>query len=948
MTPDARPRHRPFAAACCVLTLLVAGAAAGTSGAQTPPYRNPGLSFAERAADLVSRMTLEEKAGQLSTTNGPAIRRLGVQEYSYWNEAQHGVSAIAGDYSATNEGGGIFNAVAATSFPTNFSTSLSWDPSLVRREMAAVSREARGLLDPTLYNRSPNNLGPSAGNYGSLFYFNPTVNIGRDPRWGRNDEAFGEDPFLTGVLGGAHVDGMQGKSPRHRVRGRYLKAVATAKHFALNNVENDRTGISSNTDEATIRDYYTPHFRRLVEDAGVGGVMSSYNAVNGTPAVANSLLLNVLARRTWGHRGYVTSDCGGVATTYRNRDQPIGTPGSAVYFIGHDWAPPGWTTNSGGESALWTRRSDGRQISGQAGGEAFSLRAGNELNCGGDNGRPGEPPFGDTIMSVTGRENRIDYVREAIAAGVLSEGVIDRALVRVFTLRMRTGEFDPRSRQPYTRIGKSVIESASHRRLAQQVAEQSMVLLKNGRAGSASAPLLPADPRRLRRVVILGDQADKVFLGGYSGAPREQVSLRRGLTAALRRTSPNTTVTYDAAGSSSTASTPAVLSPATRAAIQAADLVVVMVGTDERTNFEGSDRSNVNMPGNYNSLVQRVAGVGNPRIALVVQAGAMVELGAVKNRVASILFSGPNGQRQGSAAANVLLGASNPSGHLSFTWYRGDSQLPSMSDYDITPARTGGLGRTYQFLTRTPEYAFGFGHAYTTFRWSKARLDRSRVDANGRVRVTVAIRNTGRRAGATVAQVYAVPPKAGRRRRPKRRLVGFAKTRVLAPGRSQRLAITVPVRETLRTFSPSKRRSVVITGRWRLEVSRWAGRAVRRLPLRISGRISRRVRHVTVQPPRLSLRVGQTLDLRATNRWLTGLGPSRTPAAASRIISAVRHDDSFLGLRRARIRFASNRPGVLRVSRAGRLRAIRAGVATIRVTVGGARGRTTFVVQGNR
>src|SRR5689334_6633817 len=165
----------------------------------------------------------------------------------------------------------------------------------------------------------------------------------RDPRWGRTDEAFGEDPFLVGTLGTAWVDGFQGQTASGRQRGRYLKAVTTLKHYALNNVERDRMGSSSDTDEGTIRDYYTRQFRDIIERAHATGVMSSYNAINGTPAVANNFSLNVLLRRTYGFRGYVTSDCGAVGTQYRadDPDNPLANnPATAALATsGHDWAP---------------------------------------------------------------------------------------------------------------------------------------------------------------------------------------------------------------------------------------------------------------------------------------------------------------------------------------------------------------------------------------------------------------------------------------------------------------------------------------------------------------------------------------------------------------------------------------------------------------------------------
>jgi beta-glucosidase len=936
---------RPGRRAALLTAALLAIATAPAHAA--PAYRDTRLPFAERAADLVSRMTLEEKATQLGTTNAQAIPRLGVQQYAYWSEAQHGVSAFwGGDWYGDSEyRGGVGNPIPATSFPTNLTASMSWDPDLMRRETEAISDEARGFLDRSLFDDDHNNLGPRRSDYGSLFYFNPTINIGRDPRWGRNDEAFGEDPFLVGTMATAYVHGFQGQTASGKLRGRYLKAVATAKHFALNNVERDRTAISSDTDEATIRDYYTPHFRRVVEDGRVSGLMSSYNSVNGTPAVANSFLLNVLARRTWGHPGYVTSDCGAVATTYRRPDQPIGVPGSALYFLGHDWAPPGWTTNHGGQAAArWTRRADGRSISGPAGGEAFSLRAGTDVNCLGEDGASGQPPVGDIGSNLSGKENRIDYIREAIAADALSEDVVDRALVRLFTLRMRTGEFDPRAGQPYTRIRESVIQSRAHRELAGEVAKRSLVLLKNAPLRPGARPLLPADPRRLNRVVILGDQADKAFLGGYSGEPDERISLRQALTHAVRDANPGAQVTYDDAGSSSTSNLPAMLSSETRDAIRAADLVVIMVGTDESTNAEGSDRDSVAMPGNYDSLVQQAAGVGNPRIALVVQAGGMVALGAVKGRVRSILFSGPAGQRQGRAFAAALLGRVNPSGRLSFTWYRGDAQLPPMGDYDLAPRLTGGLGRTYQYFAGVPEYRFGFGLSYTRFRWSGIRADARRVDANGLVRVGTTVRNIGNSAGATVVQVYARSPRVAGRDVPIRRLVGFRRTRELRPGASQRIAISVPIADTLRLWDGRAGRSVVHPGDWTFEVSGSAGGQIHRLPVQISGRIAGTIRHLTAQPPKSTLAVGETLDLRGKNRWLQGLGPAGTPPRAADILAAVRQDDTFVDLGRARLRFRSSSPTVVAVGPDGLVKGVHRGTATVSVSVGGRTARTVFAV----
>ena len=917
---------RALVAAVGAAALWVAGGAAVAQG-QRPAFQDTRLSFAERAADLVSRMTLDEKAAQLSTTNAPDIPRLGVQEYAYWSEALHGVNALwGGDNTSTV---GTTTTVKATSFPSNLSASLAWNPALMHRVARAISDEARGFLDPSLSHRSTNNLGPTAGAYGSLFYFAPTVNMDRDPRWGRVDETFGEDPFLTGTLGSAWVRGFQGS-------GRYRKAVATLKHYALNNVENNRMGRSSDTDEGTIRDYYTRQFRDIIEGARPGGVMSSYNAINGVPAVANNLTLNVLLRRTFGFGGYVTSDCGAVGTTYRANnpaaENPTSPAAAATVLSGHDWAPPGWSTDDADRASRWTK--DGTSVSGKAGGEAFSLRAGTGLNCVGHNGLTGHPGFWDALRIAFSDENRVDFVREAIGAGVLSEDVIDRQLLHVFTERMRTGEFDPRTRQPYTRITKDVIESAAHRRLAQTSAEQTLTLLQNDRPNGARRPLLPISAGSTEKVVVLGDQADKVFLGDYSGQPREQISLLAG----IKRVLPRATVTYDAANTSTTATASPVLRPATRTAIRTADLVMVMVGTDDQVNGEGYDRKDLRLPGNYEQLIKTVASVGNPRIVLVDQSAGPVDLSGVRGRVAAILFSAANGQRQGLAAARAIVGQVNPSGHLSFTWYAGDNQLRDKQDYDLTPSRTDGLGRTYLYFTRKPAYPFGYGGSYTTFRYSEPTLGRSRVRASGTERISFRVTNTGRRAGATIAQVYATP----RRGELRRKLVGFRRTKVLAPGAGQRITITVPLVRTLRSWDANSRRQVVRRGTWRFTLARSATDPVRTFAVWVGGRIPRHVETVTLAPARLSLTRGQTIDLRGRNPWLDGLAPAHP--RGDHVLSVVRGDDSFGDLGDVSIAFASNRSSVASVDRNGVVTARAPGVATIKATVQGVTAKTPIVV----
>ncbi len=915
------PVRHAVMATVCSLALVGSAAATARAGqptavqAATPIYLDTHHSFQERAADLVSRMTLDEKALQLRTNSAPAIPRLGVQQYTYWSEGQHGINALF----ANNNPGSVGGGVHATSFPTNFAASMSWDKDLIYKETTAVSDEARGLLDKSLWGTGQNNLGPSKDDYGMLTYWAPTVNLSRDPRWGRNDEAFGEDPYFVGQMAGAFVNGYQGQNPDGSRQGTYLKVAATAKHYALNDVEQDRTGISSDVNDDDLYDYYTAQFKSLIEKAHVAGLMTSYNAINGTPSVANTYTTNQIAQRTYGFGGYVTSDCGAVGTTYNS------FPG------GHDWAPPGWTTDGKGANATWTNGATGEKVSGAAGGQAYALRAGTNVNCTGDEATP-------------------TNLEQAIKAGVLSEGVIDNALVHLFTVRMETGEFDPVDQQPYTRITKNVIESPAHQELAREIADNSLVLLQNHKAGPAGAPLLPADPAKLGKVVVVGDQAGKVSLGGYSGDPTKKVDAVQGITAQVKAANPGAEVVYDAAGTSTTATGAATLGDTTQADIKDADLVVIAVGTDDATAGEGHDRSGLALPGNYGSLIDQVTALGNPRTVLDIQASGPVAIESYRDKVASVVFSGYNGESQGDALADVLFGKQNPAGHLNFTWYKDDSQLPAISDYDLAPSGTNGLGRTYQYFTGTPTYPFGYGLSYSTFAYSDVRADRSSVDADGNVNVSFDVTNTGTVAGTTVAQLYAATDFTVKDRElPKKRLAGFAKTKTLAPGATQHLTVRVPV-PSLAFHDGQQAKQVVYAGRYLFQVGPDAATTAGSAKVNVHGSLTPHVKYVTVQPEAVVFNAGDTIDLTGRNRWIKDdTDPAKQPGrnlgvTADHVVEAVNDDGSFLDLSKARVTYRSSDPSVATVNAKGVVTAVGNGAATISATVGGVTGSAVIRV----
>ncbi|SHN08971.1 glycoside hydrolase family 3 C-terminal domain-containing protein [Actinacidiphila paucisporea] len=882
--------------------------AAGSVAPTTPLYLNTHYSFAERAADLVSRMTPAEKVGQLQTNDAPAIPRLGVQKYTYWSEGQHGINRLGADTAAGSQGE---LDVTATSFPVNFASTMSWDPELTYQETTAISDEARGFLDKSLWGNGQNNLGPSASDYGDLTFWAPTVNMDRDPRWGRTNESFGEDTYLASTMAGAFVNGYQGQTITGHPMTPYLKVAATAKHYALNNAENSRHTQSANTTDANIRDYYTKQFASLVQDAHVAGVMTSYNAVNGTPAPASTYTVNELLQATYGFGGYTTSDCGAVGDVYASG--------------AHDWAPPGWTTNG----TTWTNTATGEELPASAGGQAYALRAGTQLNC-------------------AGGEVTVQNIDAAISLGLLTPGVIDGALTKLFTVRMETGEFDPASKVAYTGITKAQIESPAHQALAEKVAAQDLVLLQNDKVPGTSSPLLPANPAELDSVVIVGNLANTTTLGGYSGQPTLRVDAVQGITAAVKAANPAATVTFDACGTSTTATTPAACSAATQTAIRSADLVIVTAGSDMAVADEGTDRSALAMPGNYTSLISQVAALGNPRTALVMQADGPYDITAAQQDFPAIVFSGYNGESQGSALAQVLFGKVNPSGHLDFTWYADDAQLPSMDNYGLTPSQTGGLGRTYMHFTGKPSYPFGYGLSYTQFAYSHVEVGPRAVSADGTVSVGFDVTNTGRTAGSTVAQLYAAPqftvPGA---ELPKEQLAGFRKTAVLAPGHTQHISLSVKAAD-LSQWDEGALKQVVPDGDYTFRVGPDSATAAGAGTVRVHGAITPRVQSVTVQPGQVVFKAGDTLDLTGKNPWIapdTDSALEQDHAPADSIVEAADNDQSFADLSRARVAYRSSDPRVATVNGAGVVTMRAPGAASIEVTVNGVTGTAPIVVQ---
>ena len=405
---------------CFTIILLINGC---KTEIQKPVYLDTSYSFEERAADLVSRFTIEEKQSLLGNTMA-AVPRLGVNTYYVWGEALHGVVPMF------NPKGG-----PATSFPSSASLGATWDPLLMEQEASVIGDEARGFNTPVISN---------------LTFWSPVVEPVRDPRWGRTGETFGEDPFLISQIGGGFVRGLMGNDPV------YLKAVPCGKHYFANNSEFNRHISSSNMDDRDMREYYLSQYRKLIEKDKLPSIMTCYNSVNGVPMSANKYLVDTIARKTYGLNGYITGDCG----------------------------------------AIEDIRSGHLYVKTSAEATALGLKSGVDTDCG----------------SVY-QTSAID----ALNKGLITEADMDLALVNMFNVRMRIGEFDPHSKVPYSKIDTTVVNSSDHVAFAAEVAKKTPVLLKNNLKKNSDKKILPLNATELKKIAVIGPMADIVELGPYSG-----------------------------------------------------------------------------------------------------------------------------------------------------------------------------------------------------------------------------------------------------------------------------------------------------------------------------------------------------------------------------------------------------------------------------------------------
>ncbi|MGN6608045.1 MAG: glycoside hydrolase family 3 C-terminal domain-containing protein [Jatrophihabitans sp.] len=916
-----RRQRRPLVVATTILSAAGALAVAGSTGAAAAPataaakaradvpiYLQRSYSPAERAADLVSRMSLAEKAVEMNSSQAPAIPRLGVAAWGWWNESNHGVNA-----STITPTGNATTLTNTTSYPSDLSMGSTWNPDLVYKEAGLIGDEAR--------DTAPNNTE-------NLDFYAPTVNLSRDPRWGRNDESWSEDPTLTAALASQYVDGLQGQTQQGvlpKSADGYYKAIATLKHYAANNSEVNRRSGSSDMDQRTLREYYTDQFAQIIEQAHPGSIMSSYNEVNGVPAAASVQLMNDLARDTFGFTGYFTSDC------------------DAVYEIqaGHHWQPP--TASAPLD---------------QYGRTAYAISAGEDLDC--NWGYHDQYSYGNTVPTALAQKIKTQ-------TDTFNIGDVDTSLVRLFTARIETGEFDAESQVPWVKAARqrlggtvwtsnasnnAITETPARLAQAQQSADQSLVLLKNKKPTGASGKLLPlkVPSSGAYKVAVVGYFAHPAFLftGGYSSIQSGQgaannVDAYTGIKTAVQQADPDATVDYfPGVTGGTTASSLNTVDPATIAAVKGYDAVIVVAGTDFTTSSEDHDRTSLALPGAQSSMISQVE-QANPNTVVYLETVGTVDTSGFAASTPALLWSSYNGQRQGAALADVLLGKVNPSGHLPFTWYADQSQLPAITDYTIRPTGTQ-LGRTYMYFQGAQSWPFGYGQSYANFTYSDFKASKS-ADAEGTITATVKVTNRSSVAGAAVPQLYATTPFAtAAQQRPAKRLMTFAKVQ-LKPGQTKKVTLTFPA-SRLAFFDESANKDVVQRGTYGLQLATSADDVRRTASVKVTGSLGSIPTVVTAKPVEAGDKAADVAQRVYFDRDTT-IDPQVTVSFDDQTLHGyVSKGESTSLPANVTLSYRSDRPSVVKVTKKGTLRTVGSGIATVTVTArwNGHSVQTSFVV----
>lgn len=677
-----------------------------------PDYKNPSLPVDRRVADLLSRMTLEEKIAQLTClwANRPQVNpqtdfATDRGDFSPAKAAEvmkHGIGQIARqrERKGPREGATFANALqkwlventrlgipaifhdeilhghmakGSTSFPQPIALATTWDPEFITRVFTA------GALETRLR--------------GSQLVLGPNLDLARDARWGRTEETYGEDPYLTSRMAVAIVKALQGPGPG--VDENHV--MATAKHFAAHGQPESGTNIAPvNFSERTLREYFLPSFKAAVTEAGIAAVMPSYNEIDGVPSHANKWLLQKLLREEWGFDGLVVSD---------------------YYAI-----PQMMDLHHLAADKLTTAK--------------LAIEAGVDT----------ELPDPDSYPTLL----------QLVKDGQVSERAIDKAVARNLRAKFLLGLFE----NPYVDVERTVrvTNSAEHRALAAEAARRSITLLKNDNN------LLPLNASALRSIAVIGPNAAQVHLGGYSDDPLRGVSVLQGIkdkvgskikvnyAEGCKITKEGGNWFADSAKLSDPAEDQKLIAEAVQVA-KASDVALLVLGGNEDTNKEGwadnhlGDRDSLDLVGRQNDLAKAVFETGKPTIVLLINSGPL-SINYIAENVPAILEGFYLGQETGVGVADVLFGDYNPGGKLTISFPRSVGQLPLY--YNRKPTARRG----YLFANKEPLFPFGFGLSYTTFSYSNLTVSPARIGVAGETKVSVTVTNTGKRAGDEIVQLY--------------------------------------------------------------------------------------------------------------------------------------------------------------------------------------------------
>jgi len=698
------------------------------------PFQDTSLPFEARAADLVGRLTLDEKVAQMQD-RALAIPRLGIPAYNWWNEALHGVARSG----------------LATVFPQAIGLAATWNDSLMFQVATVISDEARAKHQE--YVRQD-----SRARYQGLTFWSPNINIFRDPRWGRGQETYGEDPFLTGTLAVQFIRGMQGDDST------YLKTIATVKHFAVHSgPEPDRHIFNAVVSERDLHETYLRAFAMGIQDGPAWSIMCAYNLLYGKAACGSDLLLEDVLRGRWGFKGYVVSDCGAIDDIYE-RHRIVQTAAEAA---------------------------------------ALGVNSGTDLECG--------DTYATLVTAVQQgliTEARIDTAVTRLFLARMKLGMFDPPDMVRWTQIPFSVLDDSAHRALARQAARESIVLLRNRHHTLPLSKSLHTIAVIGPDADDPHMLLgnyhgePADPvtplRGIREAlpgarVIYARGAD--LAEGYSGLERAPGSARA------------------AADSDSAAS----LDSAAVQAAEQADAVVLFLGLTANLEgeemrldvpgFKGGDRTTIDLPAPQKALLERIVKVGKPTV-LVLMSGSALAVTWAQRHVNAILEAWYPGQAAGSAIADVLFGDYNPAGRLPVTFYRSTADLPPFDDYAMA-------GRTYRFFTGKPLYAFGYGLSYTKFKYSHLTTSAKTLAASDSLGVAVDVKNDGKVRGDEVVQLY-VRHEGSRVPRPRLDLRGYRRI-TLDPGQSRRVSFTLPG-ASLAWWDSTAQRWTVERDRVRLQV----------------------------------------------------------------------------------------------------------------------------------